>query len=101
MVMNGLQKNIVLGQNNMSTTSQPTNYMTKTRKTYTIQYLTKQPINRENWVVMTGFQYMQKNFAEGAFCMLRSFYGGNKSYRLIDSDNKIIAEWCTGTVGVN
>lgn len=71
------------------------------RKTYTIQYLMQQPINRENWVAMTGFQYLQKSFAEGAFCMLKSFYGGNKKYRLIDSDGKVIAEWCTGTITVN
>jgi hypothetical protein len=71
------------------------------RKTYTIQYLMQQPDNRENWVAMHGFQYMQKSFAEGAFCMLKSFYGGNKKYRLIDDEGKVIAEWNTGTVGVS
>lgn len=71
------------------------------RKTYTIEYLMEQPINRKNWVPMTGFQYLQKSFAEGAFCMLKSFYGGNKRYRLIDSEGKVIAEWNTGTVGVS
>lgn len=71
------------------------------RKTYTIQYLMQQPVNRENWVPMNGFQYLQKSFAEGAFCMLKSFYGGNKKYRLIDSDGKVIAEWNTGTISVN
>jgi len=60
----------------------------------------EQPINRENWVTMTGFASLQKSFAEGAFCMLRSFYGGNKKYRLIDSDGKVVSEWNTGTVGV-
>ena len=70
------------------------------RKTYAIEYLMEQPINRKYWVPMTGFQYMQKSFAEGAFCMLKSLYGGNKKYRLIDSEGKVIAEWNTGTVGV-
>ena len=40
------------------------------RKTYTIQYLMEQPINRKNWVTMTGFASLQKSFAEGAFCMV-------------------------------
>lgn len=69
------------------------------RKTYTIEYLMAPPVSR--WATMTGFQYMQKSFAEGAFCMLKSFYGGNKRYRLIDSEGKVIAEWNTGTVGVS
>lgn len=88
---NGLLKNIELG----------TNMSTSHGKTYTIQYLMKQPINRENWVTMTGFAYMQKSFAEGAFCMLRSFYGGEKRYRLIDSEGKVVAEWNTGTIQAN
>ena len=71
------------------------------RKTYTIQCLMQQPVNRENWVDMFGFKYMQKSFAEGAFCMLKTLYGGNKKYRLIDSDGKVIAEWCTGNINAN
>ena len=59
------------------------------------------PVNGEKWLTMFGFQHMQKSFAEGAFCMLKTLYGGNKKYRLIDSEGKVIAEWCTGNINVN
>ena len=70
-------------------------------KTYKIEYLMRQPINRENWVVMFPFQHMRKSFAEGAFAMLKSLYGGEKKYRLVDSDGKIVDEWNTGKIVVN
>ena len=73
----------------------------KPRKTYRIEYLMLQPVNRENWVVMSPFQYMQKSFAEGAFTMLKSFYGGEKKYRLVDSDGNVVDQWNTGKIVVN
>lgn len=71
------------------------------RKTYKIEYLIEQPVGRKYWTTLSTFQYMQKSFAEGAFTMLKSFYGGGKKYRLVDSEGKVVDEWNTGIVHVN
>ncbi len=73
----------------------------KPRKLYKIEYLMFQPVNRENWITMFPFTHMQKSFAEGAFAMLKAHYGGEKKYRLVDSDGTIVDQWNTGKVVVN
>ena len=69
----------------------------KPRSLYRIEY---KSISGK-WVGMYPFQYMQKSFAEGAFQMLKSFYGGNKEYRLIKDKDEVVDTWNTGEVGVN
>lgn len=77
----------------------------KPRKTYKIEReFMYSPLDGEpfaKWVQFYPFVYMQKSFADGAWSMLKSFYGGNKRFRLIDSDNNVVDEWNTGEVHVN
>jgi hypothetical protein len=54
------------------------------------------PKETSKWATMPGFAYMQKSFAQGAFHMLKSFYGGNEKYRLVDSNGVVVDSWNTG-----
>lgn len=69
-----------------------------TRKTYRIEVYSDA---LSKWMVFGLFQYMPKGFADGAWSMLKSFYGRNRNYRLVADDGSIIDKWCSGEVHVN
>jgi len=77
--------------------------MSKHRKLYKIEYLFEHPNfpNGSKWMDFTMFTCMQKSFAEGAFAMLKAHYGGEKKYRLVDSEGTIVDQWNTGKIVVN
>ena len=73
----------------------------KPRKLYSIEYLLKHNNDTEQWLRMFPFTSMQKSFGEGAWSMLKTFYGGSKQYRLVDNEGTVVDKWNTGEIQVN
>jgi hypothetical protein len=69
-------------------------------KHYRIEYFQDHP-RLQRWATFGIFTAMPKSFAEGAFAMLKSLNGGNKWYRLLDNEHKIVDEHRTGIIVVN
>ena len=67
-------------------------------KLYDIEFYMPPPVDK--WAKSTGFSYMRKSFAEGAWAMLRAHYNQNYKHRLL-CNGKIIAETGLQTIKVN
>lgn len=58
-------------------------------KQYTIEFYMPPPVDK--WSKMTGFSYMRKTFADGAWAMLKSHYNQQYEHRL-SCDGEIIEQ---------
>lgn len=67
-------------------------------KLYDIEFYMPPPIDK--WSKMTGFCYMRKSFAEGAWAMLKAHYNHRTEHRLL-CDGKVIKELTKQTIKVN
>jgi len=55
-----------------------------------IEVYFKPPIDR--WSKMSGFSYLSKSFASGAWAMLKAFYNKDTEYRLLRGDEVMETE---------
>jgi hypothetical protein len=60
------------------------------RTSYTIQYLPQVPNAKNEWTPFVPYRKMVWSYAEGAWSMLKTFNGGIRQYRLVDSSGIVI-----------
>lgn len=77
-------------------------FMTKKiKKCYTLQSQLKHG-NSEKWITMPSHSFMGRQFALGVWSMVKSQYGGNLRYRMIESDSGVVVEtWQCPNAGVH